>query len=138
MVSSVLSNFYVAAYGLINFSVFHASLTKSPGWRPTFKYYNRWLSLFGTLLCLGVMILMDYKTALATYICILLLYIIIKWVTHFLIRTPLRFFDFKYQNTNRSCNNDIIININTNKYWHNPWKFWTRISSILNYYFRKL
>jgi hypothetical protein len=30
-VSSVLSNFYVAAYALINFSVFHASITKSPG-----------------------------------------------------------------------------------------------------------
>lgn len=30
-VSSVLSNFYVAAYALINFSVFHAGITKSPG-----------------------------------------------------------------------------------------------------------
>ena len=48
------------------------------GWRPTFRFYNRWLSLFGTLLCLGVMIMMDYRTALATYICILLLYILIK------------------------------------------------------------
>ena len=36
-VSSVLSNFYVAAYALINFSVFHASITKSPG---------RFLSMF--------------------------------------------------------------------------------------------
>ena len=37
MVSSLLSNFFVAAYALINFSVFHASITKSPGWRPAFK-----------------------------------------------------------------------------------------------------
>ena len=37
MVSSLLSNFFVAAYALINFSVFHASVTKSPGWRPAFK-----------------------------------------------------------------------------------------------------
>ena len=37
VISSLLSNFFVAAYGLINFSVFHATVTKSPGWRPSFK-----------------------------------------------------------------------------------------------------
>jgi hypothetical protein len=36
-VATLLSNFFVAAYTLINFSVFHASITKSPGWRPSFK-----------------------------------------------------------------------------------------------------
>ena len=38
LVSSLLSNFFVAAYALINYSVFHASITKSPGWRPAFKW----------------------------------------------------------------------------------------------------
>ena len=37
LVATLLSNFFVAAYALINFSVFHASITKSPGWRPAFK-----------------------------------------------------------------------------------------------------
>ena len=37
MVSTLLSNFFVCAYALIDFSVFHASVTKSPGWRPSFK-----------------------------------------------------------------------------------------------------
>lgn len=37
VVSGLLSNFFVATYALINFSVFHASITKSPGWRPSFK-----------------------------------------------------------------------------------------------------
>jgi hypothetical protein len=36
-VSTLLSNFFVAAYALINFSVFHATVTKQPGWRPSFK-----------------------------------------------------------------------------------------------------
>jgi len=77
MVSGLLSNFFVAAYALINFSVFHASITKSPGWRPSFKYYSPWVSLLGTLLCIGVMFMMDWKTALLTYLitCILYLYI---------------------------------------------------------------
>ncbi len=36
-VSTLLSNFFVAAYALVNFSVFHATVTKQPGWRPSFK-----------------------------------------------------------------------------------------------------
>ena len=75
VVSSLLSNFFIAAYALINFSVFHASMTKSPGWRPSFKYFNKWLSLLGTILCIAVMFLMDYETALATFILIILLYV---------------------------------------------------------------
>eukprot|EP00095_Tigriopus_kingsejongensis_P001377 maker-scaffold1253_size52701-snap-gene-0.12 protein:Tk01377 transcript:maker-scaffold1253_size52701-snap-gene-0.12-mRNA-1 annotation:"af190129_1na+ k+ 2cl- cotransporter" len=76
-VSSLLSNFFVAAYALINFSVFHASITSSPGWRPSFKYYNKWISLLGTILCIGVMFLMDFKTAIITCVCIILLYVFI-------------------------------------------------------------
>ena len=49
VVSSLLSNFFVAAYALINFSVFHASITKSPGWRPAFKWYNPWVALVSCL-----------------------------------------------------------------------------------------
>eukprot|EP00096_Caligus_rogercresseyi_P009884 TRINITY_DN3456_c0_g1_i2.p1 TRINITY_DN3456_c0_g1~~TRINITY_DN3456_c0_g1_i2.p1 ORF type:complete len:771 (-),score=246.82 TRINITY_DN3456_c0_g1_i2:780-3092(-) len=73
-VSSLLSNFFVAAYALINFSVFHASITKSPGWRPGFKYYNKWVSLLGTVLCICVMFLMDLITALVTFIIVFFLY----------------------------------------------------------------
>ena len=75
VVSSLLSNFFVAAYALVNFSVFHASILNSPGWRPSFKYYNKWVSLFGTILCIVVMFLMDVYTALGTFICIILLYL---------------------------------------------------------------
>ena len=75
MVSSLLSNFFVAAYALINYSVFHASVTNSPGWRPSFKYFNKWVSLIGTALCIIVMFLMDYTTALITFICIIALYL---------------------------------------------------------------
>ena len=77
VVSSLLSNFFVAAYALINFSVFHASITNSPGWRPSFKYYNEWISLIGTILCIVVMFLMDYKTALITFICVFFLYMFV-------------------------------------------------------------
>ena len=67
----------MAAYALINFSVFHASALNSPGWRPSFKYYNKWVSLFGTILCIVVMFLMDVWMALGTFISIILLYLFI-------------------------------------------------------------
>ena len=77
-VSSLLSNFFVATYAVINYAVFHASINKSPGWRPSFKYFNKWISLLGTVLCIFVMVLMDYKTALVTLICIMILYIFVR------------------------------------------------------------
>eukprot|EP00094_Tigriopus_californicus_P005369 TCALIF_05177-PA protein Name:"Similar to Slc12a3 Solute carrier family 12 member 3 (Mus musculus)" AED:0.15 eAED:0.15 QI:0/0.3/0.09/0.90/0.7/0.81/11/0/811 len=79
VVSSLLSNFFVAAYALINFSVFHASMVKSPGWRPAFKYYNQWVSLIGTFLCVAVMFLMDPITAFITIACVGILYFYIKY-----------------------------------------------------------
>ena len=79
IVSGLLSNFFIASYGLINFSSFHASITKSPGWRPSFKYFNPWLSLLGCILCVAVMFLMDYITAIATFLIICFLYFCIHY-----------------------------------------------------------
>lgn len=36
-IAPLISNFFLAAYMLVNFSTFHASLAKPIGWRPTFK-----------------------------------------------------------------------------------------------------
>jgi hypothetical protein len=36
--------------------------------RPTFRYYSPWISLAATLLCMVVMFLMDWRTAIATYL----------------------------------------------------------------------
>eukprot|EP01135_Chromosphaera_perkinsii_P003347 Nk52_evm47s240 gene=Nk52_evmTU47s240 len=65
-IAPILSNFFLMAYALINYSCFAASLSKSPGWRPYFKYYNEWVALFGSALCLGVMFVINWWTALIT------------------------------------------------------------------------
>ena len=36
-VAPLISNFYLAAYALINFCTFHAASVKPLGWRPTFR-----------------------------------------------------------------------------------------------------
>ncbi|XP_049457361.1 solute carrier family 12 member 1 [Epinephelus fuscoguttatus] len=74
-IAPIISNFFLASYALINFSCFHASYAKSPGWRPAYKYYNMWLSLVGALLCCVVMFVINWWAALLTYAIEILLYI---------------------------------------------------------------
>ncbi|CAG0892929.1 unnamed protein product [Darwinula stevensoni] len=78
-VATLVVNFFLAAYGLINFSVFHASVTKSPGWRPSFKFYNAWVSLLGTLMCVVVMFLIQWEVALATFGVTMALYLYVNY-----------------------------------------------------------
>ncbi|KAL3182116.1 hypothetical protein MRX96_035140 [Rhipicephalus microplus] len=78
-IAPIISNFFMAAYALINFSCFHASYAKSPGFRPAFKYYNMWLSLIGAMLCVFVMFIMNWQTALITFAVVLGLYIYISY-----------------------------------------------------------
>ena len=68
------TNFTLAAYALMNFSAFHSSMSNSPGWRPTFKYYNPWVSLLGTFACVAVMILVNWILGLATLVGVAFLY----------------------------------------------------------------
>ncbi|KAG8440504.1 hypothetical protein GDO86_006307 [Hymenochirus boettgeri] len=78
-IAPIISNFFLASYALINFSCFHASYAKSPGWRPAFKYYNMWISLFGAMLCCGVMFVINWWAALITYAIELFLYIYVTY-----------------------------------------------------------
>ncbi|KAM5193000.1 solute carrier family 12 member 2 isoform 2-T2 [Mantella aurantiaca] len=79
VIAPIISNFFLASYALINFSVFHASLAKSPGWRPAFRYYNMWVSLVGALLCCGVMFVINWWAALLTYVIVIGLYIYVTY-----------------------------------------------------------
>ncbi|XP_065077577.1 solute carrier family 12 member 1 isoform X1 [Ochlerotatus camptorhynchus] len=79
LIAPLISNFFLAAYCLVNFSTFHASLAKPVGWRPTFKYYNMWLSLVGAILCIAVMFLISWPTALITFAVVLTLYLFVSY-----------------------------------------------------------
>ncbi|KAK6631514.1 hypothetical protein RUM44_006041 [Polyplax serrata] len=78
-IAPLISNFYLASYAMINFCTFHAALIKPLGWRPTYKYYNMWLSLIGFILCVGIMFLIDWVTSLITMIVIFALYLIVVY-----------------------------------------------------------
>ena len=78
-IAPLISNFYLASYTLVNFCTFHASLTKPIGWRPTFKYYNTWLSLLATFICVAIMFLISWVTALITYTAIISCYMLVMY-----------------------------------------------------------
>ncbi|XP_041914609.1 solute carrier family 12 member 2 [Alosa sapidissima] len=78
-IAPIISNFFLASYALINFSVFHASLANSPGWRPSFKYYNMWVSLAGAGLCCVVMFVINWWAALLTNVIVMSLYIYVSY-----------------------------------------------------------
>ena len=67
-VAPLISQFFMIAYLMINFSCFAMELSKSPNWRPSFKYYNKWCALTGFLLCLTIMFLVELYYAIVTII----------------------------------------------------------------------
>ncbi|RUS77830.1 hypothetical protein EGW08_014404 [Elysia chlorotica] len=77
LIAPLISNFFLMSYALINFSCFDASIARSPGWRPSFRFYNKWLSFGGSILCIVVMFIINWITALITFGCVgsLFLYI---------------------------------------------------------------
>ncbi|CAL9697055.1 unnamed protein product [Knipowitschia caucasica] len=66
-IAPIISNFFLCSYTLINFSCFHASITNSPGWRPSFRFYNKWLSLLGSVCCVVIMFLLTWWAALIAF-----------------------------------------------------------------------
>ncbi|KAM3960424.1 sodium chloride cotransporter 69 [Aphomia sociella] len=78
-IAPLISNFFLAAYALINFATFHASLAKPVGWRPTFRLYNMWLSLIGSMVCVAIMFVISWSTALITFAFLLMLYLLVSY-----------------------------------------------------------
>ncbi|KAK0411802.1 hypothetical protein QR680_005854 [Steinernema hermaphroditum] len=73
-IAPIISNFFLASYALINYACFDASFADSPGFRPAFKFYNMWVSFAGALLCICVMFIISWWTALITFFCFIMLF----------------------------------------------------------------
>uniref|UniRef100_A0A8C5EPN3 Solute carrier family 12 member 3 n=1 Tax=Gouania willdenowi TaxID=441366 RepID=A0A8C5EPN3_GOUWI len=66
-IAPIISNFFLCSYCLINLSCFHASITNSPGWRPSFRFYSKWLSLLAAVGCAVIMFLLNWWAALIAF-----------------------------------------------------------------------
>ncbi len=65
-IAPLISNFFMISYALTNYAVFAASMSETPGWRPSFQYYNKYVSAAGAVLCIVVMFAFDWVNSLAS------------------------------------------------------------------------
>ena len=73
-IAPMVTNFFLITYALVNYSVFAWDISKSPGWRPSFKYYSPYLALFATIQSIILMFLIDWIMALITVLIGLICY----------------------------------------------------------------
>lgn len=73
-VAPLISNFFMISYALTNYACFAVTMSETPGWRPTFKYYNKWLSLIGAALCIAIMFAFDWLTSLISVVIAVLIF----------------------------------------------------------------
>jgi len=65
LIAGVVSMFFLISYGLLNYATYFEASAESPSFRPRFRWYNKKISLVGALICLGVMLAIDFKTGIA-------------------------------------------------------------------------
>ena len=65
LIAPVVSMFFLISYGLLNYATYYEARAASPSFRPTFKWFDRRLSLLGFLACLGAMLAIDPATGIA-------------------------------------------------------------------------
>ena len=64
VIAPVVSMFFLISYGLLNYATYYESHAGSPSFRPTFRWFDKRLSLIGALSCLGVMLSVNFVASL--------------------------------------------------------------------------
>lgn len=78
MIAPVVTMFFLISYGLINFATYFEASSKSPSFRPVFRWFNADLSLLGSLLCLGAMLAVNILAGLTALIVLLSIYFYLR------------------------------------------------------------
>lgn len=61
IVARVVSMFFLISYGLLNYATYFEARAASPSFRPRFRWFNKYLSLLGFIICLGVILALDVQ-----------------------------------------------------------------------------
>ena len=59
LIAPIVSMFFLISYGLINYATYFEARASSPSFRPRFRYFNKWASLAGAVLCGAAMVLIN-------------------------------------------------------------------------------
>jgi potassium/chloride transporter 4/5/6 len=77
-VTPFVTMFFLMMYSTVNFACFMLVATKSPGFRPMFKYYSWQASLLGTVWCLTLMLLISWYISIVCWFLAACLFLYIK------------------------------------------------------------
>ncbi|WP_321495653.1 amino acid permease [uncultured Desulfobacter sp.] len=88
LIAGVVSMFFLISYGLLNYATYFEASAETPSFRPRFRWYHKKISLTGALICLGVMLAIDFKTGIAA---VAILFAIFQYLKR--VSTPVRWAD---------------------------------------------
>ncbi|MDX8431584.1 MAG: hypothetical protein SNF33_07290 [Candidatus Algichlamydia australiensis] len=74
-IAPVLSMFFLISYAMLNLATSFEGILDSPSWRPTFRF-PWYISFFGTLLAVAVMLLIDASHSLLAFMSVVAIYFI--------------------------------------------------------------
>ncbi len=80
--------FFLISYGLLNYATYYEASAETPSFRPRFKWYSKKISLAGALICLAVMLIIDFRTGIAAVAILLAIFQYLKRIS-----TPARWAD---------------------------------------------
>ena len=81
MVAPVISMFFLASYGMINYATYSEARAASTSFRPRFRFFDWRLSLAGTALCLLAVVAVDPLAGIVSGAALF-------WLYRYLARTP--------------------------------------------------
>ncbi|MFP4040685.1 MAG: amino acid permease [Desulfosudaceae bacterium] len=74
VIAPVVSMFFLISYGLLNYATFFEARAASPSFRPTFRFYNKHLSLAGGFACLGAMLAINITAGIVALLFLFAIY----------------------------------------------------------------
>lgn len=74
VIAPVVSMFFLISYGLLNYATYWEARAGSPSFRPTFRFFDKRLSLAGAALCLGAMLAINVVAGVAALLVLVAVY----------------------------------------------------------------
>jgi amino acid transporter len=78
LVAQVVSMFFLISYGLLNYATYYEVAAGSTSFRPRFCFFNKYLSLAGCLICLGILLALDIENGVIALAIMLVIYLYLK------------------------------------------------------------
>lgn len=77
-IARVVAMFFLISYGLLNYATYFEARAASPSFRPRFKWFHQRTSLAGAVICLIVMLAIDWKAGALAVAVMFILYQYLK------------------------------------------------------------